>query len=297
MYPLVGVTGPYALAVGPDNRLWFTAVNQIGRFDSGTKTVTLFANPGDDATGIAASPTDHSLWFANFFTSTIGRITTGGTITDRLSAPWLTYPHGITRGGDGALWFTTANWTLLGRVDTVTRSMTEHTNPVLGSGTSIAAGPDGAMWTNSHSTNGSVYRLTTGGTAQQLTPTWPTRLLETGDLVTGSDGAMWLRWGGYSALARVTTKVTPQIDGLSPTSGATGSVVVIQGINLTGATAVAFNGAPAVFGVWDDTDVVAVVPNGTTRAACHGDHAHRHRLGTDVHPGHVTRDLSGRRRG
>jgi virginiamycin B lyase len=269
MYPLPGVPGnypgPYDLANGPDGRLWFTAGNEIGKFDTGTQDVTRFPVTGSFG-GIAASPSDHALWVTNQTTKSLQRITTAGAVTDSVTAPWITGPGGITQGLDNhSIWFTAGAWTTLGSIDTVTRKATEHTNAALGAAQSIAAGPDGAVWTNSHVVDGTVYRMRPTNDAQGLTPSWSRRALETGDLVTGSDGAMWLRWGAYGAIARVTTKVTPQIDGLSPSTGTVGSVVAIHGINLTGATAVAFNGVPATFGVWDDTDIVAIVPAGATK--------------------------------
>ena len=54
--------------------------------------------------GITAGP-DDALWFTEITGNKIGRITTGGTITEyaiRLGSAF----RGITAGPDGALWFT-----------------------------------------------------------------------------------------------------------------------------------------------------------------------------------------------
>jgi large repetitive protein len=57
---------------------------------------------------------------------------------------------------------------------------------------------------------------------------------------------------------------TPSIEGLSPSSGATGSTVQIGGHNFTGATSVKFNGASASFTVTSDGLITAQVPSSAT---------------------------------
>jgi uncharacterized repeat protein (TIGR03803 family) len=49
-----------------------------------------------------------------------------------------------------------------------------------------------------------------------------------------------------------------------PTSGKTGTNVIILGNNLTGATAVTFNGTAATFKVVSDTEITTTVPSGAT---------------------------------
>lgn len=56
----------------------------------------------------------------------------------------------------------------------------------------------------------------------------------------------------------------PTITGFSPASGAEGVRVTITGTNFTGATAVVFNGATAVFEVASATQIIAVVPKAAT---------------------------------
>jgi lysophospholipase L1-like esterase len=57
----------------------------------------------------------------------------------------------------------------------------------------------------------------------------------------------------------------PKISSFSPTSGAAGTTSVkIAGANLTGATAVKFNGSPASFHVDSGTQITATVPKGAT---------------------------------
>ncbi|MDO7884562.1 IPT/TIG domain-containing protein [Hymenobacter cheonanensis] len=67
---------------------------------------------------------------------------------------------------------------------------------------------------------------------------------------------------GRSASSFVVQPLT--ISSFSPTSGTRGTSVTITGLNFTGATAVAFNGASAVFSVNSGTQITATVPAGAT---------------------------------
>ena len=66
--------------------------------------ITEFSIPteGSSPFGIAAGP-DGNLWFTEERSKKIGRITTGGTITE---FPIGTSPYGISAGPGGNLWFT-----------------------------------------------------------------------------------------------------------------------------------------------------------------------------------------------
>ena len=62
----------------------------------------------------------------------------------------------------------------------------------------------------------------------------------------------------------VTAPAVPTLTGFSPTSGPVGTVVTLTGTNLTGASAVRFNGTAAAFTVSDATHIAATVPAGAT---------------------------------
>ena len=83
-------------------------------------------------------------------------------------------------------------------------------------------------------------------------------------IVPGPDGALWFPNHGSASVGRITTRVTPKINGFTPRSGAPGTTVTINGLNLSGATAVAFNGTAAPILSDSATQVVTQVPAGAT---------------------------------
>jgi subtilisin-like proprotein convertase family protein len=71
--------------------------------------------------------------------------------------------------------------------------------------------------------------------------------------------------GGIStSTGNFTVANSPAITRLSPASGSPGTVVIINGVIFTGATAVRFNGAGAIFNVDSSVQITATVPNGAT---------------------------------
>jgi len=68
-----------------------------------------------------------------------------------------------------------------------------------------------------------------------------------------------------NTLSFAAADLTPTVTSFTPASGPVGTSVTITGVNLTGATAVAFNGTPAAsFSVVNDTHITAKVPAGAT---------------------------------
>jgi len=68
---------------------------------------------------------------------------------------------------------------------------------------------------------------------------------------------------GATIVFSFSTGLKPFVDTL-PTSGKVGTKVTILGNNLTGSTAVAFNGTPAAFTVVSSTEIATTVPAGAT---------------------------------
>lgn len=166
-----GMTAPDQIVAGPDGNMWFSngCGAQIGRITpSGTVTVYALPTPvaapvGDIPTpspptpcigSLAAGP-DGNVWFTDFRTDHVGKITPAGAVTEfsagisASATPW-----GIAAGPDGNLWFTEGDGgppsysaPRIGRI-TTSGAVTEFTQG-LSAGTypqGIVAGPDGNMW-------------------------------------------------------------------------------------------------------------------------------------------------------
>jgi len=99
-------------------------------------TASSVSGPGE----IAAGP-DGALWFTNFFSNSIGRITTNGKITN-YTDPTIDCPQGITAGPDGNLWFTNDCNNSIGKI-TPAGAVTKYTSTTISDPGFITAGPDG----------------------------------------------------------------------------------------------------------------------------------------------------------
>src|SRR5262249_7957610 len=157
-----------------------------------------YATPSS-ALDIVAGP-DEALWFTEWKTHRIGRMSTGGMVTE-YPIPCCGAPEGITLGPDGALWFAeTTN--KIGRITTA-RVVTAYSLPASGASASgIAVGPDGALWfteqlPSAPGTNGLPYvnrigRITTSGViTEYVLPPSTGGFQGAYSIATGSDGAMW----------------------------------------------------------------------------------------------------------
>jgi streptogramin lyase len=93
-----------------------------------------------------AAGADGALYFTEFNTNKIGRITTTGAITEFTVPTAASNPRGITAGPDGNLWFTEQTGNKIGRV-TPTGGFFEYTGLTAGSvPNGITAGPDRTLW-------------------------------------------------------------------------------------------------------------------------------------------------------
>jgi streptogramin lyase len=151
--------------------------------------------------GITAGP-DGALWFTEYNSNQIGRITTAGAITEYAVPTANGGPYGITAGPDGALWFTEISSGQIGRVTTA-GVITEYPLPLFLAldPSNITAGPDGALWFISNGCN--IGRITTAGVASEPFGT------ECGSgpnaITAGPDGALWFTSYGFNEIRRITT--------------------------------------------------------------------------------------------
>jgi streptogramin lyase len=215
-----GVGDPYAIAVGPDGNIWVTTsaggghpdwILRVGPgetitpFQAGTRTGGGF---GTGPERITSGP-DGNLWFTEFWSNRIGRMTPAGGLTEFPIPSPDSAPRGIVTGPDGNLWFveSTFNHTAIARM-TTRGVVTEY--PLGGSSTDqlqpveIIAGPDGNLWFNvSHpsAAQGEIGRITaTGSIALTSLPTGG----RPNGLAKGPDGNVWFTDSGGNAVGRMT---------------------------------------------------------------------------------------------
>jgi streptogramin lyase len=133
----------YTVARAPSSTVHVTP-RRTGRF-------TEYPIPsGSDPQYIASGP-DGALWFTEYGTRKIGRITTSGTLTEYTQPPQSqgSAPWGIAAGPDGAMWFAGSYYGpsgpgAIGRI-TTSGQLTYYPVPNLYP-YGITAGPDGNMW-------------------------------------------------------------------------------------------------------------------------------------------------------
>ena len=108
------------------------------------------------------------MWFTNFGNNTIGRITTGGAVTN-YTGTGISDVYGIAAGPDGALWFTNDTNDSIGRI-TTGGAVTNYTGTGINDPYAITSGPDGALWFTNLGSN-TIGRITTAGAVTNYTGT------------------------------------------------------------------------------------------------------------------------------
>src|SRR6266702_918325 len=162
-------------------------------------TITEFSTPTANSgpVGITAGP-DGNLWFTETATNKIGRITTGGAITEfalptTCGSSGGCGPYAITAGPDGNLWFTET----VGKIGRLTTagSITEFPLPATCASTyrcgldGITAGPDGNLWFTEFNVN-TIGRITPSGSFPGAFGI-PTAKSGPRGITAGPDGNLW----------------------------------------------------------------------------------------------------------
>jgi streptogramin lyase len=155
-------------------------------------TITEYAVPSataGDLQGIAPGP-DGNLWFTEFSSNAIGRITTGGVVSTFPIPSAGSGPGSITGAPDGALWFTQSATNQVGRM-TTQGVVTEFSFPA-GQNTqsAIVAGPQSVMFLERPAPTNTlmgVVLYNNGGTAE---PALGSSSF-TGGATLGPDGNVW----------------------------------------------------------------------------------------------------------
>jgi virginiamycin B lyase len=202
---------PRGIVTGPDGNLWVAMAGGDGAIAKVTKAgeVTEFPvqTPGDP-TDIAVGP-DKNLWYVDSAAHLIGRITTGGSVTEfgaGLTA--LSEPSSITKGPDGAMWFTEAAAGKIGRI-TTDGEITEFSSGLSGSSApkDIVTGPDGNLWFTMNAGQGAIGRITPGGDITEFSYGLSMNAGPLG-IAAGPDGSLWFTESAKPAIGRITTDGT-----------------------------------------------------------------------------------------
>src|SRR6266567_1792250 len=213
------VGGPYGITAGPDGNVWVTtnalgqgrqdwilrisADGAVSRFQAGTGS----GNSGTGPQDITSGP-DGNLWFTEFWSNRIGRMTPAGALTEFPIPTADSGPRGIVSGPDGNVWFVESsfNHTAIARITTA-GDVTEY--PLGGSPidqlqpNEIVAGPDGNLWfSQGHPSapQGEVGRITPSGAVTMIP--FPAGGRPYG-LAVGPDGNVWVTDPGGNSIARM----------------------------------------------------------------------------------------------
>lgn len=186
----IPVPGAGSIAVTPTGDVWFTGFDLIGRLRGGL--VTEFATPTaiSSPLGITQGP-DGNLWFAQYNSGAIGRITPNGTITEFPLPAGAYEPSDVHGGPDGNVWFTalgTEGGVESGRVGRITPQGTFSLFVTEQDVQSLTLGPDGALWFTA--VYGGIGRMATNGQSRFFPFD-----RDVGSLATGADGALWFTAG------------------------------------------------------------------------------------------------------
>lgn len=162
LYPYAGGVGP--LASGPDGNVWFA--DQSGNVGKITPTGQITAYSGACAPQSLVNGQDGNLYFVSYPSQCgqfIGRVTTGGTITQyAISLPLNHIAQSMAVGSNGHIFVEgQASHTMLD-FNPATNAMTTIAAPSVLSGTNdygIASGPDGNLWSVDLNNNVVVYAL------------------------------------------------------------------------------------------------------------------------------------------
>lgn len=214
---------------GRDEGVWCSnGGGAIVRTDVVTGATSIFNGfpPGSGANDIALGP-DGAIWFTDFGTNQVGRMTLSGAVTEYPIPAAFVGPRSITVGPDRALWFTGDNGQV-GRLDTNGGGFRYYNlpeYPILAAVqfTAITTGPDGNLWLSAFTGPTSIVRLTPGGSITEFPiGNSASNIL---DITRGPDGAMWFTENFGSKIGRITVGGSLTEYSLTPGAGPVGITV------------------------------------------------------------------------
>jgi streptogramin lyase len=229
--PLLGGTATITLTATPANSsgtspgdglspvmLTFTVTqNHTGTVTEFSTGISFNSGPF----GITNGP-DGNLWFAEYNTDLIGRITPNGTVTEfSAGITALSAPQRITSGPDGNVWFTEYHGGI-GRV-TPSGAATEFSAAALANSQpfGITTGPDGNLWFTEFSTTANrIGRITPAGSITEFSA-GITASSQPQEITSGPDGNLWFSESSGNRIGRITPSGTVTEFSAGITAGST----------------------------------------------------------------------------
>jgi virginiamycin B lyase len=223
----------FGLVPGPDGNLWGIAGASPARLNS-DGSITIFPIAQNSFAQAIAPGKDGALWFTEPIHATpsggsgqaIGRVTTGGQITEYPLPANAALPDQIVAGSDNAMWFTMNDFgqgaaaPMIGRINTL-GVVTEFSLPNAATRPhSIALGPDGNLWFTAQGVSaGETPTQNTGSNfIGKITPSgqvteYPlppqvdaqSQAYVLGGITAGPDGAVWFTEPQSGHLGRINT--------------------------------------------------------------------------------------------
>ncbi len=195
------IVAPFYVTSDASGNAWFTQTSGlIGKLTS-ADVYTSYSIPtiGSTPHGITIGP-DDNIWFAEFGTNKIGKMTTSGTFTEyTITGISSGGPHMIVTGPDGNLWFTLFNDIKVGKI-TTSGTITLYDSATGMS--DIVVGSDSNLWLTNPAATTSIYKLTTGGTFTQYAITEGSGPMNN---TLGYDGKVWFTMNDGKHIGKMAT--------------------------------------------------------------------------------------------
>jgi RHS repeat-associated protein len=208
--PIPGATNgnymPSSSNVGATLYVNVTATNASGSVTvSSAKTpavlddeTTEYSLPaGSEPNYIVLGP-EQNMWFTDWGTSKVGKITPSGAITE-YSLPAGSTPPGIALGPENIFWFTERGTSKIGKI-TTSGVITEYALPAGSEPNGIALGPENDMWYTDVGTS-KIGKITTSGVITEYA--LPSGSAPVG--ITEASGGLWFVDWGTSKVGKITT--------------------------------------------------------------------------------------------
>jgi virginiamycin B lyase len=127
--PIATLSGITGLTWGPDGNLWATTAASVVRVTPFGST-TFFTDGIDPAASIndIATGSDGNLWFSDYASKAIGRLTPAGALTTFKTLNGAgNRPFGLVAGPSGTLWYWTSGGQVAGKVQTIVEPTVDAT--------------------------------------------------------------------------------------------------------------------------------------------------------------------------